>query len=59
MFIQYTLSTGFINAAVSSSVAPENLPDDRGQIAIPDGTEIEGMMVDTTQIPPILISMST
>lgn len=45
-YVQYDTATGQISGTVSGPVAPEKLPDGRGQLAFLGWQATDGMIVD-------------
>ena len=57
--IQYN-SAGVINATVTPPLPLEQiLPDGVAQLIVDDGISLDGMKVDITQNPPVLIPIAT
>lgn len=55
--IQYDLTTGSITGcctpAINTTVQP--MPEGRGQFLVDPSVQYDGMMVDITQNPPVLV----
>lgn len=56
-FVQYNTTAGEIEGTVSGLSAPENLPEERGQLEFPEWQDTSGKMVDVVNktlidIPP-------